>query len=185
MVVLDGHWDRVGPEEDSDAPRRLYYVAMTRARQTLALGRFAAPHPIQDRLRDSSAVLWREPASLPSPAPELERRYRHLSLRDVYLSFVGRKPSADRVHRAIEALSPGDQLQVRQQSGRWELLDGAGVVVGTLAGRFEPPADTRCVDASVASIVSWKRSYSDPQYQQQLKCDRWEVVVPELIFEPL
>ena len=184
-VVLDGHWDRVGPEEDSDAPRRLYYVAMTRARQTLALGRFAAPHPIQDRLRDSSAVLWREPASLPSPAPELERRYRHLSLRDVYLSFVGRKPSADRVHRAIEALSPGDQLQVRQQSGRWELLDGAGVVVGTLAGRFEPPADTRCVDASVASIVSWKRSYSDPQYQQQLKCDRWEVVVPELIFEPL
>ena len=29
VVVLDGGWDRVGRGEDADAPRRLYYVAMT------------------------------------------------------------------------------------------------------------------------------------------------------------
>ena len=40
IVVLDGGWDRVDRGEDPDAPRRLYYVAMTRARQTLALVRF-------------------------------------------------------------------------------------------------------------------------------------------------
>ena len=185
VVVLDGGWDRVGLQEDAHAPRRLYYVAMTRARQTLALGRFTGPHPIQDRLRDSTAVLWREPSALPSPAHELKRRYRQLGLRDVYLSFAGRKTHRDHVHRAIGALSPGDQLQVRQQSSRWELLDDAGTVVGTLAGGFKPPAGTRCVDASVTAVVSWKRSYSDPQYQQQLKCDKWEVVVPELVFEPI
>ena len=33
VVVLDGAWDRVGPDDDADAPRRLYYVGMTRARQ--------------------------------------------------------------------------------------------------------------------------------------------------------
>jgi len=185
VVVLDGGWDRTGLKEDADAPRRLYYVAMTRARQTLALGRFPGPHPIQDALRDSSAVLWREPSAPPSPTRELERRYRQLGLRDVYLSFAGRKPQRDRVHRAIEALSPDDQLQVRRQSSRWELLDGEGVVVGTLAGGFEPPADTHCVDAHVTAIVSWKRSHSDPHYQKQIKCDEWEVVVPELIFEPI
>ena len=37
VAVLDGGWDRVGRDEDPDAPRRLYYVAMTRARQTLTL----------------------------------------------------------------------------------------------------------------------------------------------------
>ena len=37
VVVLDGAWNRAGPNEDRDAPRRLYYVAMTRARQTLTL----------------------------------------------------------------------------------------------------------------------------------------------------
>ena len=185
VVVLDGPWDRVGPEEDPDAPRRLYYVAMTRARQTLALGRLEGSHPIQDALRDSSAVLWREPITLPPPAPELARRYRQLSLRDVYLSFAGRKPPSDRVHRAIAALSPGDRLRVRQQSNWWELVDRRGVVVGTLARGFEPPTDMRCIDATVTALVSWSHKHSDPQYEKQLQCDDWEVVVPELVFEPL
>ena len=39
VVVLDGDWARVGKDEDADAPRRLYYVAMTRAMQTLTLMR--------------------------------------------------------------------------------------------------------------------------------------------------
>jgi ATP-dependent DNA helicase RecQ len=183
-VVLDGGWDRVGHHEDSDAPRRLYYVAMTRARQTLALGRFTGPHPVQDPLRDDAAVLWRDPIALPEPVPEMARHYRPLGLRDVYLSFAGRKPRQDRLHRAIAALSPGNQLQVRQQSGTWELLDRRGIVVGALARSFDAPGDMRCVNATVTAVVSWKSSYSDPQYQRQLKCDGWEVVLPELIFEP-
>ena len=40
VAVLDGGWERRGDNEDPDAPRRLYYVAMTRARRTLALLRF-------------------------------------------------------------------------------------------------------------------------------------------------
>ena len=46
VIVLDGGWNRVGPEEDMDAPRRLYYVAMTRA----------PPHPC------SGALSTRAPA---------------------------------------------------------------------------------------------------------------------------
>ena len=40
MVVLDGGWDRVDDGEGVDAPRQLGYVAMPRARRTLALTRF-------------------------------------------------------------------------------------------------------------------------------------------------
>ena len=42
-VILDGKWNAVSREEDDEAPRRLYYVAMTRARQTLALLRVDDP----------------------------------------------------------------------------------------------------------------------------------------------
>ena len=185
VVVLDGRWDRTGSEEDADAARRLYYVAMTRARQTLALGRLSGSHPFQDPLRDNAAVLWRGPAQLPTPAPELARRYRQLSLKDVYLSFAGRRPPRDGVHRAIAALSPGDELRVDTRDGWWQLLDSRGVAVGTLAGAFKPPAGTRCIGATVTALVVWRSRYSDPQYQAQLKCDKWEVVVPELVFEPL
>ena len=69
VVVLDGGWDRINRSEDSDAPRRLYYVAMTRARHTLALSRLAGPHPFQDTLRDNPSVQWRDPMTLPPPTP--------------------------------------------------------------------------------------------------------------------
>ena len=54
VIVLDGGWDRPGDGEDADAPRRLYYVAMTRARQTLALARFPGSHPLQECLAGRS-----------------------------------------------------------------------------------------------------------------------------------
>ena len=53
VIVLDGGWNRVGQGEDKDAPRRLYYVAMTRAKQTLTLTRLPGANPFQDGLRRS------------------------------------------------------------------------------------------------------------------------------------
>ena len=184
VVVLDGGWDRRNQDEDPDAPRRLYYVAMTRSRQTLALSRLAGPHPFQDALRDNPSVQWRDPMTLPPPTPELSRRHHRLTLSDVYLSFAGNKPPGDATHRAIADLAPSDQLQVRPKSDWWELLNYAGVVVGTLARKFEPPPDMRCAEATVLAVASWSRERSDPQYRQRLKNDTWEVVIPDLVFEP-
>ncbi len=185
VVVLDGGWDRVGRGEDADAARRLYYVAMTRARETLALARFSGSHPLQNALRGSSSVLLRQaPTELPAAVPELARRYRRLSLRAVFLSFAGYKRHDHPVHRAIASLSPGDRLEVRNGSDRWELLDRKGTVVGLLARGFEAPNGVRCTFATVLAVVTWDRERSEPQYQDGLQCDAWEVVVPELVFEP-
>ena len=185
VVVLDGGWERVGRGEDADAPRRLYYVAMSRARQTLTLARFPSVHPFQDNLPDSSFVLHRPaPVELPPAAPELARHYRRLSLRDVFLSFAGYRHPGHPLHGAIAALSAGDPLQVRVGANRWELLDGNGTVVGQLAGGFKAPPDMHCTDATVLAIATWDRERSEPQYQSALRCDTWEVVVPELVFEP-
>ena len=185
VVVLDGGWDRVNRNEDPDAPRRLYYVAMTRARHTLALSRLAGPHPFQDTLRDNPSVQWRDPITLPPPTPDLARRYRRLTLRDVYLSFAGYKPPRDPTHRAIAELAPGDRLQVQPKSDWWEMRNYEGVVVGTLSRKFKAPSDMRCIGATVLAVATWSRERSDPLYQQRLKNDTWEVVVPELVFEPL
>ena len=185
VVVLDGGWDRPSRNEDPDAPRRLYYVAMTRARHTLALSRLAGAHPFEDALRDNPSVQWRDPTTLPPPTPELACRYRRLTLRDVYLSFAGYKPPDDPTHRAIAELAPGDQLRVQPLSHRWKLRNYTGVAVGTLSRKFEPPSGMRCIGATVLAVATWSGDRADPQYQQHLKKDRWEVVVPELVFEPL
>ena len=45
VAILDGSWYTAGKGEDTDAPRRLYYVAMTRARKTLTLARCGNSNP--------------------------------------------------------------------------------------------------------------------------------------------
>ena len=291
VVVLDGGWESTGRDEDADAPRRLYYVAMTRARRTLALMRFEPgpnlphrpaprppfrpephpppagaeethrvqpgsrplpdgarladdvqsppdgvqpesyslpdaaasyrveeppppayfrrPRPLQDVLPDGPAVLHRAPVELPPEPPALESRYRRLGLRDVDLGFAGRWDTRHPVHRAIAALSPGDPLEVRvaatrhpRRTGRqdrslpddppeahpaprrWELLDRIGTVVGRLAGGFDPPSGMQCRSATVLAVVAWNRDASEPQYHDGIRCETWEVVVPELVFGP-
>ena len=209
VAVLDGGWDRLDAEEDPDAPRRLYYVAMTRARQTLALAQFertpsrlnrvrssfvreAAPppyamrrHPLLGAVGEIDSVVRRPANGVSAPAPELSRRYRRPALNEINLGFAGRRRARDPVHRAIAALSPGDPLNVRiLDEGRLELLDRSGTAVGRLAKGFRPPPSTRCVAATVRAVVSWSREESEPRYREGLECDAWEVVVPELVFAP-
>ena len=185
VAVLDGGWDRVSHGEDADATRRLYYVSMTRARQTLTLTRLPGPRPIQDALLDVPDVL-RRPAhiDLSSAMPELSRRYLRLTLREVFLSFAGYRHPDHPVHHAIAALLPGDRLDVCVGTGRWELLDCNGVVVGQLSGNFEAPDKMQCAFASVLAVATWDRERSEADYRDRLQCDKWEVVVPELVFEP-
>lgn len=185
FAVLDGAWDKVGTREDPDAPRRLFYVAMTRARRTLMLARLAGTTPMLDALRGHPATLWREPVALGSPTRRMKSVHCRLTMRDVFLSFAGNKDPRDRTHAAIAALAPDDLLKVDSQAQPWELANHRGTVVGRLAKGFEPPEGMRCVGATVHAIIVRRRDQSEPEYQAGHKSDRWEVVVPELVFEPI
>ncbi len=185
VALLDGGWNRTGQDEDADAARRLYYVAMTRARQTLSLAAMGAQNPFLADLRRSPSTIQRDsPPALASAPRELSFRYRRLGLGDVVLGFAGRRSPRHPVHLAIAQLVPGDELSIETGDGRWQLLDRRGVVVGQLARRFEPPRGTRCVSASVSAIATWSRERTEPEYQSGVKCDEWEVVLPELVFAP-
>ena len=186
VAVLDGGWDRVDRNEDADAPRRLYYVAMTRARQTLTLARFdGGRNRLLDTLRGNRAVNPRRRAELAPGSAELEYRYVRPRLKEIDLGFAGRHSTRSPVHRAIAELSLGDPLKTRvAENGRWELLNRDGRTVGRLAEAFKPPSGMRCRSAEVLAIVGWSRDASGPKYHDSLRCEVWEAVVPELIFEP-
>ena len=185
VAVLDGGWENTSRQEDDDAPRRLYYVAMTRARQTLTLMKTGGANPFLDVLANNPSVLVRpRPGGLPLAPPEMERSYHRLSLRDVQLSFPGYRHPRHPIHQAIARLSPGDPLQVRTGMTPWELVDARGIVVGRLARRYEIPGNPGGVSATVLAIGAWDKTKSDSEYQNRLKADRWEVVIPELEVHP-
>ena len=213
VAVLDGGWREANRGEDADASRRLYYVAMTRARKTLALMRFsgegrdvsrrsrslappmvgderavyrnadappfAHPHPLPPVLEQASA-LRRAPASLPPATPGLRARHQRLEMKDVDLGFAGRRNARDPLHRAIAELAPNDPLTLRPSGDRWALFNHANMRVGRLAKSFACPPGQH--SAKVLAIVGWNRERSEPQYKDSVRCDSWEVVVPEVRF---
>ena len=89
------------------------------------------------------------------------------------------------MHAAISALSPVDPLQARMAADRWELLDQSGTVVGQLVKGCQAPSGVRCAFATVMAVVEWDRERSDPDCRNGLRCENWEVVVPEIVFEPV
>lgn len=183
VAVLDGNWQRTGANEDVDASRRLYYVAMTRARQTLALADMKLGNPCLARLQDDASLLRR---SLPAPAMPLQlgRRYQRLSPKDVDLSFAGRHAPSNSVQASIAALSAGAEIELRQAGERWELSDRQGRVVGRLARGYAPPHGMRWVAARVHAVIVRRRKDADPAFVDSLRCEEWEVILPELVFEP-
>jgi ATP-dependent DNA helicase RecQ len=181
VVVLDGGWDKRSDREDEDAARRLFYVAMTRARRSLALMSMAQPHPIIEGL-DDDAVLIRDRRSGGVDVSECRRKYITPTPRQVDWGYAGRLHDGNRSLRAIDHLKPGDPLSLRQRDGRWCLEDRNGTQVGRLTGGFAPPPGTDFLRGSVYAISTHSREASSEEYQDRIKRDAWSVVLPELVF---
>lgn len=185
VAILDGDWDRVqAGKEDADAPRRLYYVAATRAMETLTLASLEGGSHLLANLPELAAIQRREVVRLPPPDPRMDRLYQRLTPADVDLGYAGRLRASHEGHAAIAALEAGAALTLRQDTDRWLLLDPAGTIVGRLAKSFSLPTGYGVESARVHAILIRDREDSSPEYQDTLRSDRWEVVLPEVVLLP-
>ena len=181
VAVLDGNWNRIDKSEDENAPRRLYYVAATRAMETLTLARTRGEHRILDGLPALDSLQKRPEATLPHPEPEIYREYRQLTPGDVHLGFAGGHVVNAGIHAAIARLQPGDPVSVEKRGEKWLILDQQGTVVGRLAAKFQLQKNQKIVDSTVLAIMEHSRDLTPPEFQSSVRCERWEVVLPELI----
>ncbi len=173
VALLDGGWD--ARPEVCEEERRLYYVGMTRARQTLTLCEFGDKHPV---LADASGELF-EQNFVCTRDPALDALYKDPELNEVDLGFAGRFAADSPVHAAIAALGPGARLRLAWDGERHVLLDAAGRMVGRMSRRFALDMEvTRC---EVADVQVRYAEDGGPKYRDSLRCERWEVVVPRLV----
>lgn len=174
VIVMDcGDWGY------SDEERRLLYVSMTRAKETLTLFRSeAARNSLLDDLEaaDGVTVIHADPA--PPFSPKLETRYRSLGPADVDLGYAGRQPPEARIHSAIAQLTYDDRVQIRDGL----LLANDGAIVGKLSRKTNLPAGRYL--GKVTGIMVRTRKQTSPEYRDSVRVDRWEVVLAEAIEPP-
>ena len=172
VLVLDGG----GWQGRSDDERRLFYVAMTRARGTLTLcERLGGRHPFVSEM-DGLTLRTRPPA--PPPVGALDTRIWQADPSHVVLSWPGRFAPGAPIHRRLAGLDVGMPLQLRPrpdgQPG-WELRDAEGVVVTRMSSKFRPPAGA-LIAVRVAAIMV-RHARAD---EEGLRVRRWELALPEI-----
>jgi ATP-dependent DNA helicase RecQ len=169
MDCADWRWD----QEDE---RRLLYVAMTRARQTLTLMRAeGGGNPYLVDLGTVDGVKDQLPGVRPQHRADLERRYLMLGPTSMDIGFAGRKVPKDPVHQSIASLRPGDPVEVK---GRF-VQAVSGQVVGRLAASVNE-ISLQGRRASVVAVMVRTRSQTPEQYWPSLQADQWETPLVEV-----
>ncbi len=183
VVLLDPGAGATGARDDE---RRLLYVGMTRARETLCLlARADRPNPLLDELRAAApdGALLQRPAP-PAPAPPPRVRVEHLGLGDVYMDHAGRLPDGDPALAALEAAAPGDPLRLQPDGARVWLVDARGARLGRLSAGAAArlgPALPRVTDARLTALVERRADdVEDPAWAAGLRRARWLAPLAEL-----
>jgi ATP-dependent DNA helicase RecQ len=179
VVILNGGWKALSRGEDGEAPRRLFYVAMTRARRSLAIVTQGQHVFVQ---ADSESEILRKvapalPASLPKPD-----QYQLPDMSLVDLSYAGRLPDSNTTLAAIATAQIDDPIQLERRDDRWFFRDRHGRILGRMAANWTPPTGTILVSGKVGAIVRWRKADNDAAFQAYIKRNEWETVLPEFTF---
>ena len=185
VVVLDDAW-RPRPNTDPDEQRRLFYVAMTRARRSLSIIEGQVPHAFlgADALPD--ALLRRRGVVPDAPSEVTERLYRLATARDVHFSFGAWLTERGAWFPALEAANTGDRIRLvrehRDQRQRWVLKDGDGAVIGRMRNDFAPPEGYVCDEARIAWLIAGRHDPTKDDGFGIPPREEWPVVLPEFVY---
>lgn len=173
VLILDGG----GWSEGNDEERRLFYVAMTRARKTLTLckrGQHAFIPDFVDLCLTTSTTV--------SPLdPRLSHRTWVADPEQIVLSWPGYFAPNAPIHKAISKLDFGDELSLRPRSdGKpgWEIADENGLAVTRMSQKFKPPAG-EILGVRVSAVI-----VRHAKEGEQVRCPEWELVLPEIEYLP-
>ncbi|MCG8461323.1 MAG: ATP-dependent helicase, partial [Holophagales bacterium] len=211
VFLADGGYGRVrGSRGKLDAlreeERRLYYVGMTRAEQTLHLfDGLDGPNPHVALLgadgedhgggdsgggdsggeKSVSFLTTRQVRTEAAEPAVAGRTYRILGLEDLFLDWAGRQTGA--AHRHLEQLAFGSPVGIRSEKPRLVLTDEAGHTVALLSEKGDSrarPLLGRVESARVVAMVLRFRDDSAAEYREKLRVDSWRVPIVELCLGP-
>lgn len=168
-------------EKDNEEERRLYYVGMTRAKETLMLCSFGEKHSIIQSIRDTKDSMIEHASSNDS----LKKKYVLLSPKDIYMDYLGCQ-SSKALQKASLTLSEGSVLSVEKlHDGRLIFKDPNNrhiVAQSSKGSQYNNMDLSTIVECYVHSITQRRiNMVKEESYKNQCKCDEWEIIQPMMV----
>jgi ATP-dependent DNA helicase RecQ len=180
LAILDGGWTLPASEEQ----RRLYYVAMTRAKETLCLMQR------QDRrnpflVEITGDHLLTRAIDPPAHTCALTKQYAILGMKDVDLSYGGSFVATHPIHRHLARLNTGSRLTLELNNDKVVLKDNAMVVaqLSKQAAQFWSARIDAVESITVLAMIRRYQDDSEEAYRSRCKVEQWELPVVEIVFD--
>ncbi len=187
VVVLSGGWKFHGQQTETEEERRLYYVAMTRAMNTLTLFQSTCNDQPLRQLRDEGSVLhqkWR-----PAESQNMQNtniifsRYEQMTLEDIFIDYARRFLPSAKIHQHIARLKTGDRLELIENNHGIFLRDNSEIIVAKLskAGvRKWAPRKNMIQSIQITAIVTRLADDNETDTTPKTQCDSWEIPLVEI-----
>lgn len=187
VFMLGENWQEKNGSEMEEA-RRLYYVGMSRARETLHLIRVQGmenPHTsvvTGDYVHHRVFSPSRKDVLFNTRTREV-KRYTLLGLQDLYLDYAGLKNEGNPIRRSLELLQPGDRLGLVIRNGHIELVNQRGIAVSRLSktarDKWKPYLGMVQEVRVVAVVTRNIEDIADEAFKTRCFGKTWEVPIVE------
>ncbi len=184
VFVLDGDWRHPADSARWEEERRIMYVAMTRAEETLRLLKIQGkPNPFLKEINGNFVMPFTH-GGMVEHSDDVDKRYEITGLNEIYLDYAGGFPQTHPIHSRLTALATGQRVNLVMKTERLEIRDHNGECVGRLskegAGRWRKCLEN-ILEVRVVGMLQRNRDDPDAPFQKQIKADKWEVPVLEII----
>ena len=182
VFILDGGWS----ENPSEEQRRLFYVAMTRAKETLCLlQRQDLRNPYLQSLK-GDFILPRD-SEIDTTATQLltSRHYIILGLKDFVLSYASNFPEHHPIHQTLTNLNVGSKIQIVQQNGKLVVQKdklSVAVLSKKAQSEWKHPLEN-ILSVSIIAMITRYKTDSEEAYQAKCKVEQWEVPMIEVVLQ--
>jgi ATP-dependent DNA helicase RecQ len=187
VFILDGDWRKPSQRQKQEEERRLLYVGMTRARETLCLFELASrANPFLRELNGDGVLRRPAPMGDAAAQPVPARRYHILGLSDLYLGYAGTFAPNHPLHARLAALNPGDRLNFVENHSAVQVHDPAGFCVARLSGAGADKWIGKLAgikEVRVLGMVRWTVDDSREAFRHLAVCPSWELPLLEVVTE--
>ncbi len=187
VFILDGDWKQSMDKAQQEEERRIMYVGMTRAEETLSLLKIKgkANNPFLKEISGNFAMPMPYQSTTDTSHMEVPK-YELLDLDEIYMDFAGCFPPDHPVHKHLAELQTGQCVSFCQNNSRVDILDFKGNCVARMSNQGAKKWReklNRIMEVRVLALLHRDRNDPKENFQERIRTDQWELPVLEVVYQ--